>query len=453
MNILQVSTSDLGGGAERCAWSLFQQNRSRGYHSWLAVGHKRSSDPDVLEIPRPIRTTWDRGLFYSIEKPLMPLEGRIRGIWRLRSWLHTLAGGWPEVERQLGREDFNFPGSRSLLQLPPRKPDLIHAHNLHGRYFDLRILPYLSRQAPLVLTLHDAWLLSGHCAHSFDCERWRTGCGHCPDLTIPRSIKRDATARNWKRKRQILEHSRLFVVTPSHWLMERVRQSMLEPIDARVIPNGVDLNMFHPANQSAARTKLGLPGEASILLFAANGGRHNPFKDYDTIEQALMQLGQRDLKKQLILLVLGGDASDEQIGCIHVRHVPFQAEPYHVARYYQAADIYIHAAKADNFPYTVLEALACNAPVVATAVGGIPEQIVDGETGFLVPPREPSAIAARVGQLIDDESLCHRMGARAAESAREHFDLERQADSYLSWYGEVIEHWNQERECHALPNT
>src|SRR3990172_6801419 len=86
--------------------------------------------------------------------------------------------------RLRGREDFNFPGTAALLELPGRTPDALHLHNLHGGYFDLRALPALTARVPAVLSLHDAWLLSGHCAHSFDCGRWETGCGECPALWI-----------------------------------------------------------------------------------------------------------------------------------------------------------------------------------------------------------------------------------------------------------------------------
>ena len=108
-------------------------------------------------------------------------------------------------------------------------PSVIHCHNLHSGYFDLRALPWLSRVAPVVLTLHDAWLLSGHCAHSFGCDRWKNGCGACPDLSIPPAIAKDGTAANWKRKRRIFERSQLYVVTPSQWMMDRAQQSILAP--------------------------------------------------------------------------------------------------------------------------------------------------------------------------------------------------------------------------------
>src|SRR5262249_33071397 len=157
-------------------------------------------------------------------KSLVPLEGRIRGVARASGWLRQLERGWrTPLDAVLGLEDFNYPATRALFRTPPDRPDIIHCHNLHGSYFDLQLLPPLSQAFPVVLTLHDAWLLSGHCALSFDCNRWQTGCGECPDLSIYPAIKRDSTAYNWRRKRDILARSRLYVATPSRWLMDRVK--------------------------------------------------------------------------------------------------------------------------------------------------------------------------------------------------------------------------------------
>jgi glycosyltransferase involved in cell wall biosynthesis len=109
-----------------------------------------------------------------------------------------------------------------------------------------------------------------------------------------------------------------------------------------------------------------------------------------------------------------------------------------VARYYQAADVYVHAARADTFPNTVLEAQACGTPVVATAVGGIPEQVEDGRSGYLVSAGDAPALAERLTQLLSDTELRGRMGIQAAEAARRRFDLSRQADAYLDWYRMLV---------------
>lgn len=475
MNILQVSTQDTGGGAERVAWNLFSAYRERGHASWLAVGRKRSDDADVVEIPRsvprPPRPVGTGRVWWVAHGRLSPLENKIPGVRRLRQWCSVLAQGWPgvqqeleredssfpggrrlrqwcsvlgqgwpEVQREWGREDFAFPGTRLLQQLPPARPDIVHAHNLHGDYFDLRILPRLSREIPVVLTLHDAWLLSGHCAHSLGCERWRNGCGHCPDLTIYPAIRRDATAWNWRRKRSLYRRSHLYVAAPSRWLLDQVRRSMLVPVEGRVVHNGVDLRIYHPSDQRKARAALRLPMEGVVLLFTARSVQESRFKDYGTIERAIRQLDlSRPHDTPLVFVALGSqEPGEDQVGQVLVKHVAFQSDPEAVAQYFQAADIYLHAAHTDTFPTTVLEALACGVPVIASAVGGIPEQIEDGVTGFLIPPRDSSAMADRIGSLLEDRSLRLRMGVQAAQAARTHFDLNRQVDEYLTWYQEIL---------------
>src|SRR5206468_8666177 len=141
---------------------------------------------------------------------------------------HPLAQPRRTFRRSLGHEDFDFPATRDLFSVPPEQPELLHLHNLHSPagFFDLRELPAMTARVPTFITLHDAWLLAGHCGHSLDCERWRTGCGNCPDLAIYPAIRRDATAANYQRKRGILAKARLHVITPSRWLMDKVNESI-----------------------------------------------------------------------------------------------------------------------------------------------------------------------------------------------------------------------------------
>lgn len=153
---------------------------------------------------------------------------------------------------------------------------------------------------------------------------------------------------------------------------------------------------------------------------------------------AVALLAERLRGTVVLFIALGEDAPLEQIGQAEVCFVPYQRDPESVASYYQAADVYVHAARADTFPNTVLEALACGTPVVATSVGGIPEQVEEGVTGFLTPPGDAGAMATRTEQLLSDDALHQRFAAAAGESARRRFDLDRQANDYLEWYQELV---------------
>jgi glycosyltransferase involved in cell wall biosynthesis len=466
LRILQVSIADSCGGAEKVAWDMFQAYRAGGHKSWLAVGKKHGKDPDVYRVANDRRGTlfklWS-GLYFPVWRAVYHwLRGhQSRGTpvaWRITPILAELAWSQSEVDRIGGEYDFRFPGSWRLLDLPPEPPTIIHCHNLHSNYFDLRALPSLCREVPLVLSLHDAWLLSGLCHHSLDCERWKTGCGRCPQLGLYHGSSRDASRLNWRRKARIYAQCRLNVTTPCHWLMQKVNQSILAPglRQARIIPNGIDLTVFRPGDREAARAKLAIPPGARVLLFVGRKMKANPSKDYDTMRKAVQLIGERQPGQCLVLLACGEEAPAERFGNTEIRFSVFSADHGDAMVYYQAADVYVHAAKAETFPLSVLEALACGTPVVASAVGGIPEQIkslgpvpeepdwkgygVEEATGALVRPKDPEALATAIMRLLGDESLRQRLANNATRDARQRFDVREQVAAYLEWYAELLQH-------------
>jgi glycosyltransferase involved in cell wall biosynthesis len=460
VKVLQVSSSDGGGGASKVASAVHQGLRARGHASAMAVGRKRSLDADVVAIPYGISLP-RRVAYRAALQAVRPLARRIPALQPVRRALrspHSLS--YLRV-RSAGREVFDYPESRRILELSPFTPELVHLHNLHNEYFDLRFLEKLSARVPVAMTLHDEWTYTGHCAYTLVGDRWRDGCWSCPDLEVYPAIQRDATHENWLAKQAVYQRSRLYVSAPSEWLLERARQSILAAgaVDWRLIPNGVDRNVFKPAEQAGARAVLGLPRDALLLLFTANALNNNPFKDYGTIEAAVERLAGELLDRQLLLIALGGEEPPRRLGNAELRQVPYVTAPALVAAYYQAADVYLHAANADTFPTTILEAMAVGRPVVATAVGGIPEQVrslagVPGAwtgaatdaataTGVLVDAQDAAGMAAAASALLTDEGLRARLGANAAAEAAARYDLERQLDETLAWYAEILEDWHR----------
>lgn len=446
MRILQMNSHDCGGGAESVALQLHREYLKAGHDAWLAVGNRRSNDDRVVTIPNDaLRNPWAR-FWNGVAQPYIQKAER-EDRFPTAGRLLELAVGQPArfASRLMGREDFAFPGSHELLSLIPGRPDILHAHNLHGRYFDLRVLPELSGQIPTLLTLHDAWLLSGHCAHSFACDRWLTGCGKCPDLTIPPEIWRDGTAHNFRVKQAIYKTSRLFITAPSQWLMDKAQRSMLATaiMGSRVIPNGIDLEVFHRGDRRAARAAIGLPDDARVVLFCGTRPRHNAFKDFATLVTAMRRVAAGSPAARYILVALGGAGPQEEFGNLEIRYVPFQRESPMVAKFYHASNLYVHAAKAEAAaPLTVLEALACGVPVVASNICGMSERVTAGREALLVPPGDAEAMGGAITQVLDDPALGVRLGDAGAALAQQQFSHQRMASAYLDWYAEILERWH-----------
>lgn len=434
-NILQISTNDNNGGAERIGKMYFQKYDVQGYQSWMVVGRKFSQHPMILELsnaPSTANFLTKTALFF-IESLRVLRQNGVRGIARIQKWLRFIAQPSTWIQYRKGYEDFDYPGTENLISQLPASPDIIHCHNLHGSYFDLRSLQPLSQKYPIILQLHDNWLLTGHCAYTIDCERWRTGCGQCPRLDTYPAIAFDKSAANWQRKKAIYANSQLYVLTNSQWIMDKVKASMLHPIKTRVIPNGIDLRIFHPTDKQIARQALNLPTDARIILYTA----HTVFKDAATMNSVLKGL----TGENLLFVCIGKKGVSKKMGHGQLHVTGYINGATQMAQYYRAADVYLHIAKADTFPTTVLESLACGTPVVATAIGGIPEQIKHKETGYLVAPNNLKSVTSTLQDLIDDEALRIKMAQNAAVDAQQRFDLDKIVADTMTWYEEVHADW------------
>lgn len=444
MKILQVNYYDNLGGAARIAWLLHQGYHALGHQSWMAAGVKLSTDPFVRQIPPPPAEC-------VLGQPLLNLaEYSDKQSWKIGSKnfsgiLRRMAQPDRYLRRNQGFEDFDFPGSRLITSLPEEIPEIVHLHNLHLNYFDLSYLPKLSQHFPTIMTLHDMWSLTGHCAYSMECNRWETGCGDCPQLDVYPAMSHDQTAYNWQRKQDIFTKSYVYLTGPSKWMVQTAQESILAPaiIKARVIPNGIDLNIFKPGDKQQARELLNLPEDAFILLFvSASGIQRSSFKDYSTIRKSIEIVAQKGLNRNILLIALGDTEFTEKIGEIEVRHLPHINSSETLAKYYQAVDIYLHASKAESFGLVIAEAQACGTPVIATSIGGIPDTIIDGVTGFLTNPKDAQDMADKIVLMLSSETMIESMGKNSSNFAQNNFGVEQMIQNYLNFYREILDDRN-----------
>ena len=137
----------------------------------------------------------------------------VRSIKRNAAW-RVADRACAEVFDRLGLQYVLYPSSFAVAGDPWfRGADVVQLHNLHGSYFSYTALPLLSRRRPVVWLLHDQWAFTGHVAYSYDCERWRHGCGSCPYLHEYPGLPRDTTALLWR-----LQGHGLFALAVPRWL-------------------------------------------------------------------------------------------------------------------------------------------------------------------------------------------------------------------------------------------
>ena len=190
-----------------------------------------------------------------------------------------------------------------------------------------------------------------------------------------------------------------------------------------IVSPGVEHAFFAPGDQGGARTAIDLPADVPVILFV---GRIQPLKGPDVAIRALHALGRADA----LLLIVGGSSGTAGDGEVERAHqlvdelglndqVRFIApQPHHIlSTYYRAADVVVVPSRSESFGLVALEAMACGIPVVASAVGGLLSLVDHGETGFLVPDRDPKLFAKAIEQIIDEPLLAESMAAASAARA------------------------------------
>lgn len=311
-------------------------------------------------------------------------------------------------------------------------PDIIHLHNIHGGYFQTNLLPKLSKIAPIVWTFHDMFPITGHCAHSFECKKWKTGCGNCERLDIYPSIKKDRTKFLWNYKNRIYNSADFTIVTPSLWLKKCVKESFLKNKDIRLIYNGIDLATFKKTDKTEARKELNLPEDKKIVLFSANGGVKNPFKGGEFVFEAFEKLKNRS---DILFLNIGGESHQTSENWLDFGYVK---DPQTMAQLYSAADIYLFPTLAETFGMTIVEAMSCGLPVVTFETGGVPEIVENNKTGFVVEYKNGEMLTSALEKLLDDDDLRQKMSENAVEASKK-FSSKRMALDYLKLYEELLQ--------------
>lgn len=389
MNILQINTTDTRGGAARVAYLIKNELEKRGYLTSMFVGRKYSDDENV-----------------HLLNDVQSLSGKIR-----RQLAYYLAN------------DIEVFRSDKLLETKEfKRADIVHCHNLHSYYFNLKTLVKIGRQKPVVWTMHDMWPLTAHCAHSFGGEI-KNGFFQCPSKTIfpPIAWHNEKYLENLKRR--VYREVNFHIVAPSNWLKDKVSQSVLNDKPISLVYNGVDIDVFKPQIKARARAELGLPPDKKIILSVIKKGQSNTWKGPDYLAAAMAPYRNN---QDIAFVNIGSD-------------IPLVKDQTTLAKYYSAADVLLYPSIADNCPLVVLEAQACGLPVVAFRTGGIPEIIEHEKTGYTAEYKDTDDLNYNLCRLINNnEEQIEEIKERSINRVRKMFTLDLMADKYLQLYDRVL---------------
>ena len=207
-----------------------------------------------------------------------------------------------------------------------------------------------------------------------------------------------------------------------------------------VIPNGVAVHV-EPEEVAAARQELRLSPSDPLV---AHVGNIRPGKGHDVLIDAVAHLHQR--MPSVRFVSIGGEKYPGDLDRVRNRaieagledHLRFMGRRPDALGFVAAADIFVNPSSVEGLPVAILEAMALGRPVVAAAAGGVPGIVKDGETGILVEPNEPKALAAGIEKLLNDPFLAERLGQAAQDMVEKEYGLEPMVQATEDIYRQVV---------------
>ncbi len=406
MQVLQVNSNDYsgGGGGAIATYRLYLGLKQAGINCQILSNKKTLESTDSQEIHR-LRTA---------ELQLRKITARL-GL----NDIHCFSS-------------FNIKKHQFYLNA-----DILNFHVIHSGFFSYLAIPSLLEEKPAVFTLHDMWYFTGHCAYSYDCERWKIGCGKCPYPHTYPKVWRDNTRLEWKLKNWVYSTSQPTIVTLSNWLTEQVKQSMLKNLSINHIPNGIDTEAYQPLDSNLCRSLLGIPEGKKVLMFGAVALK-DPRKGGDLLVKVLSLLPE-SLKAETLLLIIGdGGAAIASAAGISSLNLGFVSSDRLKSVAYSAADLFIFPTRADNLPLVLQESMACGTPMVSFKVGGVPDLVRPGITGYLAQAEDVEDFSQGIIQLLEDDNLREKMSKNCREITLKEYSLELQAQRYIELYTQIL---------------
>ena len=396
-----------------------QESLDKSYNVEMAVWNRTSQNPRVHLMPP------GNPALRFLAQNIMRLGGRM-GLDGL-----TGSGGWV-----LPTYDYF------------KRADVVHLHLVHNySNFSILSLPMLSRLKPIVWTIHDPWAMTGGCEHSFECDRWLTGCApRCPHPRRRSPFQHYMPYLHWRIKKKVYQRADVTLVVASQWMQNRVEKSpLLRHLPCHRIPFGIDLDIFKPRSKIECRRKLGIAPDHKVIAFR-DVGLESKLAMFKGLRWLMEALKIYEPQEPITLLIFEDGKGFKILSPKYSVITPGWIDRDNLAFALSAADVFLMPSIQEAFGLMAVEAMACGTPVIVFDGTSLPGVIKSPHGGVVVPARDSAALAGAIRRLLDDNALRNKLGGQARQIAEREYAFPLYVQRHINLYEKVIErHHNKDR--------
>lgn len=324
-------------------------------------------------------------------------------------------------------------GSKMMKMSVFKQADLIHLHIIQTGFFSLGDLPKITAIKPTIWTIHGPWATTGHCFQPGNCERWKIGCGQCPDLGSNAPLRKDTTRLLFDYKRRCYSQSKFDVIVASKFMEQKLLDSPLfKGKNIHHIPFGLDLTVFHPAAGINLRKRLNIANDTLIISFRSTP---LPHKGLEYIIQALTKINSN---QKICLLTIN---TKGLIHSLSERYRIIELGTIHnndaiIAEALAASDIFLMPSLAESFGMMAIESMACGTPLIVFDGTALSSVAFAPDVAISV-PKDSEGLAKAIQKLIDNPQERLTRGRKGREIAEKFYSLDLHINRLVNLYKKV----------------
>ena len=411
MNILFINYTDGKGGAARLTMSLKNGLNKAGHHTSLFVKNKYTDNHDIFLMKKPNK------ILLALSKITKKDIGSI-----LYNKFYKLMSN-----------DLEFFNNKNFLKSEQlQKADIIHCHNLHHNYFNLKLLKKISKEKPVFWSLHDMWALTPH-------EAWIIK-DELNNIKFQMEVKPRLIWNNRKHlikaKEKIYKNSDLQIISTSNWFLHEAANSILKNQKHHLIYNGINENIYKPFDKQKIRKKLGLPKDKKIITFMASGGRLNKQKGWRYAQEVIENYKKNN---NILFVCVGSTIKDSKLRNNNIRYIDYINNEVELAMYHSASDIFLNPSEAEAFCLILIQAMSCGVPSVTFPTGVAKDAIDHKKNGYLATYQNGQDLINGINYILNLTKKQKKiMDELSRQKVREKFTLNKMIENHINLYKQIL---------------